>query len=111
MVLYPRSFTNMKLRLTKKEIKAVEESIEHWKKDIRERLVVGDIIIIIHGFPIYWKSDNTEVKMYDDSCALCLLTAKNNGYRVCTCCPYYKKYKTFCHTTPGRGWGDFFTTP
>lgn len=106
-------FNTMKLQLTNDEIKAVKDSVKHWKKDIRDRLEKGDLILTDY-FPYIWSSDNSAVKMYDENCALCLLLKNNNvyGFKFCTDCVYYKKYGVFCTGLNNTGaWENFRQNP
>ena len=107
----------MKHKLTNEEIKAVEDSIEHWEEDIRKKLLNGDTIN--NSFPKSWNTKteggiiNTRtVKMYDDSCPLCLLVKRDNsGYRICFRCSFYKKHKYYCTDTTFGEWHVFDCNP
>ena len=72
--------------ITKKEIiKAVNDSIKHWNKDIIKPLEAGKKI----GLPscgfwpfLEWKHNGMEVKAYAEYCPLCEIVDEN-----CDCCP------------------------
>lgn len=107
-----RRFNTMRLQLTNDEIEAVESSIAHWKKDIRNRLEKGDSILT--DYVIYvWSSDNSTVKMYEDNCALCLLLKNKNvsGLKFCIDCAYYKKYDVGCTNRYTGVWENFRRNP
>ena len=70
------------------EIQAIQDSIEHWKKDILKPLQDGEKIDMKTG-TLYWENGH-KVKCYDTDCSLCILV-HNDCYK----CPL-TEYG--CHT-------------
>jgi CRISPR/Cas system-associated protein Cas10 (large subunit of type III CRISPR-Cas system) len=68
-------------------IKAIEDSIEHWK-EIRRRLDYDEIYKTIL---LYWKGDDTSVNCYTDGCPLCKIYRPDDSDRlnesICDECP------------------------
>src|SRR4030067_1877410 len=89
------------MKLTDVEIKAVKESIQHWKDDVKAHLLTGDKIVK-NGYFLAWKKQNKQVECYSKHCALCKLAVD------CFECPYYKNYSCYCTKLE---WKDFITNP
>ena len=93
------------MKFTKEEIKAVKESIKHWKKDIEKPLLEGQKIIKNeNGFLVWlvWENTDTIVKCYGKHCPLCKLVAKND--KDCFACPYLIKHKETCFSLHWSMW-------
>lgn len=103
-----------KLKLSKKEIIAVKESIVHWKEDIRKNLLNGGKIVASESpngpERLYWEGDNVEVKCYSSSCPLCLMLIARIGTVRCKDCPYFRKYHIECGNE-SSGWSKFYNNP
>jgi hypothetical protein len=84
-----------KLRLTKKEIEAVKDSIRHWKEDIRAQFLSGDVIE--QGPTAIWRDAGLIVLDGGNACPLCTLTGPD-----CIGCPYNKKYGHDCDDEKGH---------
>lgn len=80
-----------KLKLTKRDVKAVNDSVAHWKRDVLTKLKKG-IKIKETIFGLIWADNSKEVKCYSRSCPLCRIYYDN----FCAACPYYKKYGISC---------------
>lgn len=61
-----------------KDLELLRKSIKHWCLDIRRPLLNGDKIT--RAF--YWNSNYDDVKMFNNSCALCV-----EYRRMCNSCP------------------------
>lgn len=81
-----------KLTLTDEEVRAVKDSIEHWKVDIQKKFLEGDIVME-KGFGLIWKSDDSPLKNSAKHCPLCNFYSNAEG---CFDCPYVKKYGHRC---------------
>jgi hypothetical protein len=79
-----------KLNLSQRQIKAVQDSIEHWKEDIEKPLMEGEKIYNC-DFELRWKSSAKLVKYREDSCALCKIVKSD-----CSDCPYCLFYGQAC---------------
>ena len=84
-----------KLDLSKTERKAVENSINHWKKDIQKHFLDGDEIIVVedgYSVKLVWEKTGKKVKDTSKHCSLC----KKAISLGCSVCPYYKYYGFKC---------------
>lgn len=77
------------LKVSKKDYKAVIDSIKHWEKDVIKPLKRGEKI--------------TRGVYMDDSCPLCKLQPGPD----CSHCPYYRFYKHPCDARPEGHWSHF----
>ena len=85
------------LELTKAEIKAVKQSIGHWKRDIQKKLLKGIKIKKLGDNLLFWDDMKEQLRCGSTSCALCKLA---NSY--CNICPYSKKYGYSCTMERGH---------
>lgn len=86
------------------EIKiALKKSIKHWQKDIINRFEKGDRAYW-NICLLQWISDDSLVKCYNKSCALCTLFYRNR----CNKCPYYIYYGNSYEI---GHWGKFSKKP
>lgn len=86
-----------KLELDKKEVKAVKDSIAHWKRDIQAKLKKGIKIMEMElegTAGCVWADDHKEVPCFASKCPLCEFYSKDN----CVLCPYYRKYGISCNS-------------
>lgn len=81
------------MKWTKRERKAIEDSIEHWQHDIISRLRDGDKVLIDSCHDRVWKSTGREVEHMDSNCPLCRMVGLENS---CVKCPYAKYYWYAC---------------
>lgn len=97
----------MKLKLSKKEIKAVKDSIKHWEKDIQAPLLKGDKI---DEKGIRWISTGQRVKFSEEDCPLCRFANEKSpfDFDACLVCPYFKKYGNSCDE---KHWLKFVHNP
>ena len=100
------------MKYSENEIKqAIQDSVEHWQRDIIEELEKGREIERGVGVPweggtlLLWKDTGEAVDCYDDDCALCQL----EGYG-CVNCPYYIFYEFRCSDVEGH-WTAFDDEP
>jgi hypothetical protein len=91
-------------------IKAIEDSIEHWK-EIRRRLDYDEIYKTIL---LYWKGDDTSVNCYTDGCPLCKIYRPDDSDRLneslCDGCPIVIVNGTDCDNYYSY-WSYFTRTP
>ena len=95
------------LKLSKKEIAATKETIEHWKIDIQCRLKRGEKIRGLF-FALLWKKSGKAVKCTSNFCTLCKISTDVTKRVNCTICPFYKKYGKECMQ---REWSAFIRNP
>lgn len=91
-----------KLKLSKKGVKAVKDSIAHWKRDILAKLKKGIAIKEKEWDILVWADNGKEVKCRSSSCPLCRIYYDYFNEIACFACPYYKKYRNPC-TQSDRG--------
>lgn len=81
------------MKWTKRERKAIGDSIKHWEKDIITHLREGDKIILSTCHDRIWKNTGEEVRHLDADCPLCKLIGLQSA---CDKCPYNKYYGYPC---------------
>lgn len=99
----------MKMKLTKREIRAVEASIRHWKKDIQAKLLKGIKINCAH---MEWADTGKEVKCYEEYCSLCRLAFNSTVVdEPCELCPYHRRHGFHCADNEKGHWQKFQNRP
>jgi hypothetical protein len=115
--------------LTKKEIKvllremqieqweverAIVNSIEHWKKDILDRLKKDEIFFLQEDSnDLCWKSDDSKVQCFASACPLCklfLFEISSSVYSGCMYCPYRLFHDHSCNDR-FSSWVNFTKEP
>lgn len=86
------------MKLTKKAVKAIEASIEHWEKDMIAKFKEGRRVVGGR-----W-DDGSEFKDGAKYCPLCI------AYRYCSKCPYFLYYGRLCDSL-GEVWGLWRRNP
>ena len=90
-------------------LELIEESIQHWEKDILEPLLQGRKIIFTYNLDsLVWEDDNTLVPCCSGSCPLC--QAYMDSDFSCDKCPYKIQYGNVCGKK-GESWYQFYLTP
>lgn len=95
------------IKLTWKERRAVQRSINHWERDIIKYLVQGKKIITWESRDTSvwdWRETGKSVQCNTDFCPLC----KQYEEDECIACPYQKFYHRNCDEIGGhwRKWRD-----
>ncbi len=93
------------MKLTRKEIKAVRDSIKHWETDIVAKFDAGLTVMDISNS---W-SNGDEIHDFSDHCAMCQgFSSDANG---CLLCPYVKAYGAACDDNDQAwdGWAEDMT--
>lgn len=94
------------MKLTKKAIKALKKSIDHWEKDIIQKLRDGGKIVSRCSL-LAWATDwYVIVKCYTGDCELCRLY-----FTYCERCPYFMFYGKVCSEERGGHWNRFARNP
>ena len=88
--------------MTKKVIKAIKASIEHWEWDIVKPLKEGDTIIKMDGH--HWSATGLRVKIGHGDCALCILYEDQEWGYDCDKCPLH-------HCGSGSAYSEFAYNP
>lgn len=95
--------------LNEKELKAIRVSIEHWEKDVREKLLQGERIKCDPRGNLRW-GDGSLVQCYAKYSALCRLFLTTVPDISCNRCPYYRYHGTICDERTSA-WFEFVTEP
>jgi len=82
------------MKLTTKERELLEESIEHWNKDIIDNFTIHNKTICEFASTLW--NDGSLICDFELYCPLCIKYMRHNIRGVCTRCPYFKFYKINC---------------
>lgn len=99
-----------KPKLSKIDVRLVEESIKHWKRDVRAKLK-KDIATQESLFALLWADNKKLVECYSESCPLCKIYYRDFEPEPCIACPYHKKYGISCTYIDGGHWKIFRKNP
>jgi len=97
------------MKLTTIDIKALQETVHHWEKDILSRLLRGDVIRRGQRGEICWQ-DGEPVKCYAEYSAVCKASVDRVGRLNCSRCPYYRYHAEQCDDQGSR-WDCFMRDP
>jgi hypothetical protein len=102
-----------RMQFTSREIEtALEKSIEHWKKDILNRLEKDKIDLMQKddSQSLCWKSNNERVVCFASCCPLCQLFLIKTIDGNCMHCPYTLFHDYTCNSNRS-GWRKFVKDP
>jgi hypothetical protein len=97
------------MKLNNKEIQAIQDTINHWEKDIRSNLLKGLNISVSRNGLLRWKNRKT-VNCYAKDFAMCQISLKPDKTLNCSICPYYRYHGETCDDRDSQ-WFAFATNP
>lgn len=97
------------MALTEKELQTIQDTIEHWEKDIRRKLLHWKKINCDSQGRLRW-GDGSLVKCYAQHSALCRMFITTDRVISCERCPYYRYHGVSCNERTSA-WFEFVTEP
>lgn len=97
------------MALTEKELQTIQDTIAHWERDIRGKLLQRKRINCAPQGRLRW-GDGSLVKCYAQHSALCRMFITTDRVISCERCPYYRYHRISCNERTSA-WFEFVTEP
>lgn len=95
--------------LNEKELQTIRDTIDHWEKDIREKLLQGERINCGPRGQLRW-ADGSPVKCFAQHSALCRMFVTTDRDIYCDRCPYCRYHGISCNERTSA-WFEFVNEP